>query len=205
MSDNLQDILARSATYHQHLCPRQVLGVRIGLAGVRALSLAVPRQGKRVLIIAESDGCFSSGIMAATGVSVNKRTLRIEDYGKIAATFIDANGEYAIRVAPQKGIRDRAWDYAKPNETRRYYAMLYGYQSMPEHELVSVEEVTLKHSVSEIMSRAGVRTACDACGEEIINEREVRLNGKVLCLPCAQGGYYISKRSTLTGICQLPG
>ena len=41
-------MLAQSVARHHHLCPRQVLGVRIGLAGARAVKLEVPRRDKRV-------------------------------------------------------------------------------------------------------------------------------------------------------------
>jgi len=42
----------------------------------------------------------------------------------------------------------------------------------------------------KIISRAGVRVNCEQCGEEIINERELILNGRVLCRACGWGGYY---------------
>ena len=34
-----EELLQKSASYHDHLCPRQVLGVRMGLAGGRRLGL----------------------------------------------------------------------------------------------------------------------------------------------------------------------
>ena len=85
---------------HTHLCPRQVLGARIGLAGASALGLDLPRADKRLLVILETDGCFADGIDAATGCTVGHRTMRIEDYGKIAATFVDVETERALRIAP---------------------------------------------------------------------------------------------------------
>ncbi|HKZ85259.1 MAG TPA: FmdE family protein [Anaerolineae bacterium] len=47
----LADLLEASAALHRHLCPRQVLGVRIGLAGAAALQLDVSRKDKRLLVI----------------------------------------------------------------------------------------------------------------------------------------------------------
>ena len=46
----LQTLLARSSALHGHLCPRQILGVRLALAAGRALGLAFPRMDKRVLV-----------------------------------------------------------------------------------------------------------------------------------------------------------
>ena len=34
------------------------------------------------------------------------------------------------------------------------------------------------------------RAICDRCGEEILNEREVVVEGLTLCRYCACGGYY---------------
>jgi len=189
--NDLQTLLAASAARHSHLCPRQVLGVRTGLAGLAALRLLPPIIDKRLLVISETDGCFADGIEVSTGVAVGHRTLRIEDYGKIAATFVDVSGGEALRISPRLDIRQRAWDYA-PSENKYYYAQLHAYQVMPDHELFNIVEVELALPLEKIISRAGIRTECDFCGEEIINEREVHRNGFTLCRACAGPAYYAS-------------
>ena len=186
---DLHTILDASAARHTHLCPRQVLGARIGFAGAAALGLEIPRRDKNLLVILETDGCFADGIEAATGCTVGHRTLRIEDYGKIAATFVDTQTEQALRLAPRLDVRQRDFAYA-PLETRRYFAQLQAYQAMPDDELLTIQTVFLNASIKDIVSRAGVRVNCENCCEEIINEREVILNGQVLCRACAIGGYY---------------
>ncbi len=185
----LAQYLEESSARHNHLCPRQVLGVRIGLAGGMALGLELPRADKRVLVILETDGCFADGINVSTGASIGHRTLRVEDYGKIGATFADTTTGRAIRIAPHPDVRQHAWGYAL-GETRRYFAQLLAYQVMPEEELLTCQEVQLNPSLESILSRAGVRTDCSACGEEIINEREIVQNGVVLCRACSGQAYY---------------
>ena len=189
MNNGLADLLELSSARHTHLCPRQVLGVRIGLAGACALGLAAPRADKRLLVILESDGCFADGIEAATGCSVGHRTLRIEDYGKIAATFVDVQNGEALRLAPRLDVRRRAGEYAG-GEPRQYFAQLQAYQAMPDDELLSVRPVQLHVPVQKLISRPGVRVHCEVCGEEIINERESVIEGHLLCQACAHGGYY---------------
>ena len=191
MNAALTRLLEVSSARHTHLCPRQVLGARIGLAGASALGLDLPRRDKRLLVILETDGCFADGIEAATGCTVGHRTLRIEDYGKIAATFVDVETERTLRIAPQPDLRQRAFAYAD-GESRHYFAQLQAYQSMPDDELLTIQPIILTTPVQEIVSRAGVRVNCDACGEEIINEREVLLHGRVLCRACGWGSYYAS-------------
>jgi formylmethanofuran dehydrogenase subunit E len=187
--NDLQALLRISADRHSHLCPRQVLGVRAALAGAAALNLDIPRRDKRLFIIVETDGCFVDGVEVATGVSIGHRTLRVEDLGKIAATFVDVKNKCAIRVAPRHNVRSLAWDYT-PGEKRHYFSQLNAYQVMPIDELFTIEVVELVVPIAALISRPGIRTECHICGEEIINEREVFQERKILCRTCAGGGYY---------------
>lgn len=189
MRVDLQAILQESAARHKHLCPRQVLGARMGLAGAAAVDLSVPRRDKRLLVILETDGCFADGVEVATGCTVGQRTLRVEDCGKVAATFVNVKSGEAVRLAPQLDVRERAHCYA-PDERRHYFAQLQAYQVMPEAELLTIQSVVLIPSIETIVSRPGVRVDCTRCGEEIINERELLVDGQPVCRTCAGGGYY---------------
>jgi formylmethanofuran dehydrogenase subunit E len=166
-----------------------VLGARIALAGAAALGLAVPRADRQLVVFAESDGCFADALEVATGASVGRRTLRLMDYGIIAATFADARTGAAVRVSPQAGIRARALAYA-PEAARRYQGQLLGYARMPDRELLDVRPVTLDPPLARVLSRAGRRVTCDRCGEEVHNEREVVAGGQRLCAACAGPAYY---------------
>jgi formylmethanofuran dehydrogenase subunit E len=185
----INEILAISAARHSHLCPRQVLGVRIGLAGAQTLGLETPSRDKCLLVISETDGCFADGIEAATGCSVGHRTLRVEDYGKIAATFVDVILGQAVRITPVLDVRERAIPY-EPLEKRHYFAQLASYQTMPDAELLSIQEVYLNTPVEALIGRPGVRVNCAWCGEEIINGREIHQEGLTLCKACAWRAYY---------------
>jgi formylmethanofuran dehydrogenase subunit E len=191
---DLQSLLAISSSHHNHLCPRQILGVRIGLVGAKALGLEPPLSDKRLLVILETDGCFADGITAATGCTVGHRTLRVEDYGKIAATFVDTHTGRALRVAPCPDCRQRAYAYA-PDEPRHYFAQMQAYQVMPDDELLTIQEVELATPVGQIISRPGLRVNCAACGEEIVNERQVIHEGLTLCLHCAGHSYYHERQA----------
>lgn len=186
---NLQPLLEKSARDHSHLCPRQIIGVRLGLCGLKALGFAAPPAKKRLLVIIETDGCFADGVTAATDCTVGHRTLRVEDYGKTAAVFVDTVSGQAVRVAPALDVRERAYLYA-PDEPRHYFAQMQAYQVMPEAEMFTVTPVVLNTSVETILSRPGLRVNCELCGEEIMNEREILRTGQTLCRVCAQGGYY---------------
>lgn len=184
-----EELLDRCAALHRHVCPRQVLGIRMGLWAGELLGLEVPQQNKRLLAIVETDGCFSDGVAVAANCWVGRRTMRVEDYGKVAATFVDTQTGMAWRLAPHPAVRSQAALYAE-GAANRWQAMLIGYQQMPRDELLVAQRVELTMPVREIVSRAGVRARCERCGEEIINAREVVLDGVTLCRSCAVGGYY---------------
>lgn len=186
---SLQELLEKSTSQHSHLCPRQVLGARLGLAGLAALGFDRPPDNKRLLVICETDGCFVDGLIAATECTVGHRRLWVEDYGKTAAVFVDTLSGQAVRVAPAPGIREKAHQYAsgQPND---YDVQLQAYQVMPNSEMFSIQPVRLEISVDVILSQPGLRVICEICGEEIMNEREVRQDGHILCRACHGGAYY---------------
>jgi formylmethanofuran dehydrogenase subunit E len=193
---NLQPLLDKSARDHSHLCPRQILGVRLGLAGMEALDFASPPDQKQLLVITETDGCFADGLSAATNCTVGHRTLRVEDYGKVAAVFVDVKTSRAVQVAPALDIRQRACAYT-PDETQRYFAQMLAYQTMPEKEMFTITKVQLVVTIESIISSPGMRVNCDMCGEEIMNEREVHQNGMTLCHARARGGYYQTEQNAI--------
>ena len=62
---------------------------------------------------------------------------------------------------------------------------------MPDKILLAVQTVRLTLDMEALISRPGLRVICARCGEKIMNEREVSVQGELLCKACAgQGGYY---------------
>lgn len=198
----MNDLLNQSSARHEHLCPRQVLGVRLGMLAAQKLKLELPQTDKRVLTIVETDGCFADGVEVATGCSVGHRTLRVEDYGKVAATLVDTLTGQTIRIAPHSEARSAARQYA-PTARNRWEAQLIGYQRMPIDELFTIEEVRLNTPIETIVSHAGRKAVCTQCGEEIINGREIVSEGKVWCKACWVGAYYTSSQAELSSVEQL--
>ncbi|MGE5263403.1 MAG: FmdE family protein [Acidobacteriota bacterium] len=189
MPDITALLKASAERHHDHLCPRQVLGVRIGLYAGELFGFALPSLDKRLFAFVETDGCLTDGIAVVTGCWWGNRTMRLVDYGKSAATFVDMQTENAIRISPSLESRGRALDYA-PNASDRWHAQLAAYQVMPTAELLQAHHVILTVSLKEIISCHGGRVICAECGEDIINEREMRRDGVTLCRACASGAYY---------------
>ncbi len=185
----LKEMLARTSALHKHLCPRQVLGVRMGLYAAEILSLELPQQGKRLLAFVETDGCFTDGVSAATGCTMGHRTMRLVDYGKVAVTFVDTNDGRAIRLSPMPEARLRAVA-AAPAVANRWHAQLKAYQTLPGKELFKFQEVRLNLDLRAIVGTPGMRVSCTACGEEILNQRGVVIDGQTICRSCSGESYW---------------
>jgi formylmethanofuran dehydrogenase subunit E len=199
----LHDLLTQSASLHAHLCPRQVLGVRMGLHAAELLGLDLPQRDKRLLTIVETDGCFADGIAVSTGCWLGHRTLRCVDHGKVAATFVDTVTGDAVRIHPSPAARQRATHYA-PLAEDRWHAYLDGYQAMPAEELLVAHRVRLTCPIESLVSTPDRKVVCDACHEEVFNGREVVIEGRVLCRGCA-GEAYVTPYSLPSPNGALPG
>jgi formylmethanofuran dehydrogenase subunit E len=185
----LKKLLEMSSAQHKHLCPRQVLGVRMGMYAIKILNLNLHQNDKRLFTFIETDGCALDGVSVATGCWVGRRTMQVLDFGKIAATFVVVHTERAVRIFPHPEARRAINRYAKHTKDR-WHAYLEAYQVMPLDELLVAQSVQLTFSIQAIISCEDTRALCDRCGEEIFNEREVCLDQMVLCRSCAGGAYF---------------
>jgi formylmethanofuran dehydrogenase subunit E len=107
--NSLEEYLAVAAERHGHMCPGQVLGVRMAMLGLKELGVTErARHHKRLLTFVEIDRCATDAVSLVTGCSLGKRSLKYLDYGKVAATFLDLNSERAVRVAARDDSRLKA-------------------------------------------------------------------------------------------------
>lgn len=180
---------------HDHVCPRQILGLRAGELAGRVLGIDLPQGGRRkqLLALVETDGCFADGVMMATGCSMGHRTMRLMDQGKVAVTFVDLDGDTStgLRIWPRSTVRQQA-RLMCPNHSSRWHAQLEAYQRLTDEQLLDRASVELLVSVQLLVSRHGHRVICEQCGEEIINERERHIGERLLCRHCSGDSYFSS-------------
>jgi formylmethanofuran dehydrogenase subunit E len=189
----LEPYFRQLALHHRNLCPRQVLGVRMGLRAVELLDLDL----RQAFAIIETDGCFADAVSVATGCWLGKRNLRLFDYGKVAVTLIDLRTARGARVHPHPLARLRATALS-PTATTHWHAQLEGYQRMPIEDLVCVEWVQLGVPVASLVSERAERTECAECREEVINARQLVVGARSLCRACAEGAYFGSSQPRTT-------
>jgi formylmethanofuran dehydrogenase subunit E len=197
---DFESLLAESVKVHGHLCPGQVLGVRMSMLGLREIGIADPKgkDRKNVIVFVEMDRCATDAVQSVTGCSLGHRTMKFMDYGKMAATFLNLTSGRAVRVLALEGSRKKAKEYL-PHVENKYAAQLEAYKFMPEEDLFEVREVNVKLNPEDMPGKPLSRMQCSSCGEHVQDAREVHQDGRVLCIPCAKGGYYEAKASFFGG------
>ena len=95
-----EKLLKESIKIHGHLCPGQVLGVRMSMLGLREIGIEDPKgkDKKNIIVFVEIDRCATDAIQSVTGCSLGKRSLKFLDYGKMAATFLNLKTGNAVRI-----------------------------------------------------------------------------------------------------------
>jgi len=187
-----EDLLASSAEAHGHLCPGQVVGVRMAMLGCRLIDLDEPTshdQIKKLIVYVEMDRCAGDAVAHVTGAKLGRRSLKFADYGIMAATFLNLETEKAYRVISTEEARDLAAHYA-PEVVGKYQQQLEAYKRMPDSVLFRVQQVEVSLSEFDLPGPTRRKVSCDSCGQMVRDHREVVVDGSALCQPCAHGGYY---------------
>jgi formylmethanofuran dehydrogenase subunit E len=185
-------LLESSAKAHGHLCPGQVVGVRMAMLGCRLIGLNEPKrydQIKKLIIYVEMDRCTADAVAHVTGAKLGRRSLKFMDYGIMAATFVNLETGMAFRVVSTEAARSLAKAYA-PEISQKHSQQREAYTRMPDSVLFRVQQVRVKMHECDLPGPTRYKTACSRCGQVVRDRREVIQDGHVLCKPCAQGSYF---------------
>jgi formylmethanofuran dehydrogenase subunit E len=203
MAAGLDELLAEAERTHGHLCAGQILGVRMAMLALERLGMDDPRrrlladgslnpERKRLVTFVEIDRCATDAIGVVTGCRVGKRALKLRDWGKMAATFVDL--EQKLEGDEYKGLRVVARESSKQRARELYPEMeknaqqMRAYREMPDDELFSAEWVRVPLPANEFPGFKGERVVCARCGEGVNFDRWVEREGERLCLACAEPG-----------------
>jgi formylmethanofuran dehydrogenase subunit E len=196
----LDDLLREAGIAHGHLCAGQILGVRMAMLALRRLNIHDPRKKflatgepnpdrKRPVVFVEIDRCATDAIGVVTGARVGKRALKLRDWGKMAATFVDLDAKLdadtykAIRIVALESSKQRARDLY-PSLDKNLQQMR-AYRELPDEDLFSEQWVRVPLPASEFPGYKGERLACARCGEGINFDRFIERDDERLCLACA--------------------
>jgi len=191
IDSDFEKLLAESVKIHGHLCPGQVLGVKMSILGLSKIGIEEPKgkDRKSLIVFVEMDRCATDAVQSVTGCSLGHRTMKFMDYGKMAATFVNLKTGRAVRVIAKEEARDKAKEYF-PEIEDKYKAQLEAYKIMSDIDLFDMMNVKVDIKPEDMPGRPLKRIRCDSCREYVQDMREVYRDGRILCKPCADGGYY---------------
>jgi formylmethanofuran dehydrogenase subunit E len=186
----LEEYVALAGQSHGHMCPGQVLGIRMAMLGLRSIGIDDPvKDRKRLLTFVEIDRCATDAVSLVTGCRLGKRSLKFLDYGKVAATFVNVATGRAVRVVARDDSRAKA-KAMFPAFTDSSQAQLEAYKLMENDDLFNLEVVRVKLKPEDLPGRPHSRVTCAQCGEGVNDGRERRLDDRILCRSCAGEKYY---------------
>ena len=189
-------LLEESADAHGHLCPGQVVGVRMAMLGCRLIGLNEPTrkdQIKKLIVFVEMDRCTADAVSYVTGVKLGRRSLKFLDYGIMAATFLNLETQNAYRIISTEEARDLASIYA-PEVSGKHLQQLEAYQRMPDIVLFRVQEVEVELNELDLPGPTRRKVPCSRCGQVVRDGREMIRNGAIFCKPCSGGTYFVNAR-----------
>ena len=189
---SIPELLQECGRLHGHICPGQLLGVRMALLGCRLVEISDPRGAdrKKLIVWVEIDRCMADAVGAVAGVSLGRRSLKFLDYGKVAASFLNQQTGKAVRVVALDSSRELA-DTLYPEIGSKKERQMLAYRELPDAALFKVETVSIELREYDLPGHPRSRVTCSKCFEGINDGREVRTDQEaVLCRPCAGNVYY---------------
>lgn len=192
MSKSVEELLEDCLELHGHICPGQVLGVRMSLLGCRLAEINDPKgvDRKKLIVFVEIDRCMSDAVSAVTGVRLGRRSLKFLDYGKAAATFHNLEADLSVRVSVMESSRNLA-DERFPGIDSVKERQMKAYLSATDEDLFKIERVRVELLPEDLPGSPRSRVICANCLEGVNDRRYVEDElGKILCKSCARRGYF---------------
>jgi len=173
--ENYEKLLAEAGAFHGDICGGIRTGTRMTMCGLRHLGIDDPKgeDAKKLLVFVEIDRCATDAIMALTGCRPGKRSMKIKDYGKMAAVFVNLESGKGVRVASARK-KDIEVDHAKAADD----------------ELFSVTMVKAHLKPEDLPGKPLRDCRCARCGETVLDGREIEAAAETLCRPCFDNSNY---------------
>jgi len=206
VGEEIREWLERAVEFHGHLCGGLIIGVRMGLLGLKELGARRAR-GEELVAIVENDTCAADGIQVVTGCTFGKGNFVFKDWGKIAATFYNRNSKRAVRISISPQAREKMREFRETlqklikekenlpfeelfEEVRRELSgsnlekkMERSLIEMEDDKLFDVREVEIE---APAKARMFASVICEECGEAVMEPRARLKLGKVVCIPCSK-------------------
>jgi formylmethanofuran dehydrogenase subunit E len=195
---DLKELFEFGMKFHGHKCPAMPMGLRAGVAAMKALNVE-RAQDKELLVISETGkghaaGCFLDGIMIATGCTYGKSNIEKQYFNKMAFTLVDQQTGRAARISLKPDFFEKA--LASPFVQQRKEGvppqdiapeitdpLVERILKMDEGDFLDIGEV---HQIA-VKKGKGIFAAkrCATCGElTFVDKLRVTRDNQLVCIPC---------------------
>ena len=133
-------------------------------------------EDEELVAIVENDACGVDALQCLTGCTFGKGNLLFKDYGKHVYTLYNRKSGKGVRVvlnalSVSENIRKDREQFIKWLLTA------------PEEEVVTLREVQIDEPEPARITNS---VECEFCGEAVMETRRREVNGKTVCIPCAE-------------------
>ncbi|RJX30110.1 MAG: formylmethanofuran dehydrogenase [Desulfarculus sp.] len=190
--EQVERLVAASARAHGHLCPGQVIGVRMSILGLGLLGYPCPLpypEIKSLLGVVEIERCLSDAVAVATGLRFGRGSLKLINLGLLASTFWDLGSRRGVRLLSREEARALAPVYASDMEGE-HAQQTEAYKVMPNSELFQAQWVALSLPPHELPGQRPPKVPCERCGVPVRSGQVRRQGDQSLCAVCAGGAYF---------------
>lgn len=197
--DEYKILIEKAQKLHGELCPGVIIGTRMSIAAMKKLGMDPLEENDHLIVYVETDRCMPDAVEAITGCTVGRRTLKFRNHGKFVATFIDMKTGKAVRVSAKDdkissypGLWnwfDTIIELRKNGKMKDVMgekkATIKKLSQMPDEELLNLEDVEFEVPKNEIPSMPDHMVICSVCGEHVMDQKELTVNGAHICRACA--------------------
>lgn len=179
--------LREAELFHGHLCAGMYTGVKMAMYAQHLLGLpAFP--DRDLIVVAEIDRCLTDAVMSVTGCRVGRRTMKIRDWGRFAASFVRLPAGKGVRLAQRDGtysqIAARLEEAGLDLHDRDQAAPVF--LAFPLEAHFAVQSVTLTFAQEDLPGKPMIKVNCASCGETVMDGRHLLVDGRPWCRPCHQ-------------------
>jgi len=184
--------------FHGHSCPGLAFGYRAATSAMEALGVTRP-EDEDLVAICETDACGVDAIQVIAGTTAGKGNLVIHDYGKHAFTFYNRKEGKAVRVTFHRNEATETGDFAalrakvfsgkaSKKEEEPFHELMHKATAdvlhAPAEKILKIEKITMD---APKKARIFASVTCESCGESVADAKTRKVDGRYVCIPCAEG------------------
>lgn len=189
--------LKESVRFHGHICPGLIIGYRAAKLAAEKLDIHRDKDEELVAVV-ENDACGLDAIQWMLGCTIGKGNLIFRDQGKHAFSIFRRDtgksvrlvykGQAGVNTPEGLALRKKVMSGKANQEENAQFEAQKSQRMRQMLEAADEELFDCKTPAFTIPERARIfdSFACEACGEVTMEPRLRLVDGRKVCLACAE-------------------